>query len=346
LTTGAATKSEIRASRWQRVRFWSVRISVSILLPLLVAEGILRLIYRDEEASSGYWGVGAFVADERLGYRHAPGFEGYAARRGEFYVPVAINAQGLRQKNLDEQLRYPRRLLLLGASYVFGLGVAEEDGFASLIQDDLNAEGVGVVNASQSGYSVEKAMIFGLSWAARVAPETILLTMVPTHDSMAGYRPFGFDSDTVYGCRLPKDRWWPVPAVDYLRTHSYLWQYLATKVHRRTVVRKAAEFRAEARAQPELVIQPTLKTLRELHRFCVARSIVFGVIVVDSEKVPSELDDRYLEACRTEGIPVLRCGAPEFTDQDFFARDAHWNESGHRKTAARVLEFVRGLTGR
>jgi len=343
LTTGAATKSGTLTSRWQRVRFWSLRIAVSIVLPLLAAEGILRMIYREEEASANYWGVGAFVADERLGYRHAPGFEGYAARRGDFYVPVTINAQGLRQKNLDEQLRHPRRLLLLGASYVFGLGVAEEHGFAALIHGELNVEGVGVVNASQSGYCVEQAMIFGLSWAERVAPAAILLTMVPTHDTMVGYRPLYLDRDIVHGCRLPKDRWWPVPAVDYLRTHSHLWMYFGTKAIRASVARRAAEFRAMALAQPELVIQPTLKTLLELHRYCVERSIAFGVIVVESEKVPSELDERYLEVCRTEGIPVLRCGPPEFTTQDYFARDSHWNESGHRKAAARVLEFVRGL---
>ena len=343
MATGPATQPRARASRWKRVGFWSVRISVSLALPLLVGEGILRMVYREEEARVDYWGAGAFIADENLGYRHTPGFQGFAVRRGEFCSEIAINEQGLRQSSFESQLSQPHHLLLLGASYALGLGVEEEANFASLIQPELNAAGVGVINASQSGYCVEQAQQFGLEWAARVEPRTILLTMVPTHDAMIGYRKRYLDHDVVHGCRLPKRRALAVPAVDYLRTHSFLWAYVETAFKRVMTSGEAAKFGAEARADPEPIVRATLDSMEVLRRYCAERSIAFGVVVVTAEKVPSDLDQSYLEALSAEGIPVLHCGAPEFTTEDYFARDAHWNANGHRKAAAQVLEFLHSL---
>lgn len=330
-------------TRWQRIRRWIFRGSVSIALPLLAAEGLLRLAYFEEEAAGSYWGPGAFAAAEDYGYQHAPNWEGYASRHGVFRVPVAINAHGLRQRSFDRQRSQPRRLLLLGASYVLGLGVLEEENFASLMEAELNPEGLGVINAGQSGFGVEQSALFGRTWIERAGPELVVLSMVPTHDTGLDFEHRWRESEIVNGRKLQRSRAGGNAVTGWLNAHSYVWMMGQTTVARFSNASTRSEFRRRASAEPEIVTRPVLDALRGLRAECEARGIGFGVNLIGSEEVDSTLDQYYLAALREAGIPVLHCGPPEFTAADTIGADAHWNASGHRKAAALLTEFVRGL---
>ncbi len=54
------------------------------MLAFATVEIVLRLVYREEEVSAGYWGRGAFEHDDLAGFRHAAGYRGTASRRGVF----------------------------------------------------------------------------------------------------------------------------------------------------------------------------------------------------------------------------------------------------------------------
>lgn len=73
------------------------------------------------------------VPDAR-GHVHSPGMSGRVMG-----VPVRINSKGLRGADLPyEKALNTRRILLLGDSYAFGFGVAEEDCFAHRLVEALN----------------------------------------------------------------------------------------------------------------------------------------------------------------------------------------------------------------
>ncbi len=327
----------------QRIRRGCFRGAVSITLPLLALEGLLRVAYFEEEVARGYWGPGAFAASENFGYQHAPNWDGYAVRHGAFRVPVTINEHGLRQGSFDRQMAQPRHLLLLGASYVLGLGVLEEENFASLMEAELNPEGIGVINAGQSGFGVEQSALFGRDWIERVEPEMVVLSMVPTHDTGIDFEHRWRESEIVNGRKLQRSRACTSSVIGWLNAHSYVWMMGQAMVARVSNSPARSEFRRRVVAEPEVVTRPVLDALRGLRGECVARGIAFGVNLIGAEGVNGALDQYYLAALRAAGIPVLRCGPPHFTAADAFPTDAHWNAAGHRKAAALLTEFVRGL---
>ena len=264
--SGAGTpgqRGSRRGSRWFAAVFLLLLAGVTVLL----AELTLRLQFREEEVNGNYWGIGAFEASETLGFRHRPGFSGFATRPGVFRTSVRINRFGLRQGNLDEQLQYPNTLLLLGDSFTFGLGVEEEEAFASLIQPDLNARGIGVLNAAQTGYSVEQELHLGTLLVPELEPEVILLCLYAQNDIRGDYEKRYRNIDVAYGYRLPKDRRFPGPTVDFFRTHSYLWKLTSGRFNQHSARSAAASFFERAQARTEEVMQPSLRALRRLHDF-------------------------------------------------------------------------------
>lgn len=337
--TPAPAPAQVRRG-WRRLRHWLVRGTVSLLLPLLAAEGILRLVYREEEIAGHYWGAGAFVADERFGYTHAPGFDGHAARRGQFRVPIEINEHGLRQRDFDAQAAMPRRLLLLGASYVFGLGVLEEENFVSLLADAMNPEGVGVINAGQFGYGVEQSTLFGHHWLERVAPDRVIVGIVPTHDTVVDFDGRWRAREVVHGMLMQADRAWPFAWNDWLRAHSYLFMASKSALEQLSSSGEGRAFRQRILNDQEASSRPLLEALTGLRDACQERGIGFGILLIGAGKVNAELDGHYEAAFRAAGIPNLRCGPPDFGPECFFSEDAHWNAAGHRRAADRVRAFL------
>lgn len=318
-------------------------IVVTLLLTLLVIELILRVSYREEEINGNYWGRGAFITNSDTGYLHAPGYEGYAYRAGALESFVKINAVSLRQSDLKDQLRYPIRILILGDSFAFGLGVAEEQGFVSLIKDKLNRLGVGVVNGAQTGFSSEQERLFGVSLIERFAPKMVILAVYAGNDvygdNHKGYR----HTEVRYGYRLSKHRWFAFWPFDFLRTHSYLWLLIDGKLNQARNVQRRAIFNATANSHPEDALQPTLEAIGGLHEFCLGRAIIFGVMMIPDKGGETPFDDPLRSYFRERGIPLLDLVAAEHREGDFLPKDGHWNPSGHERAARYLVPFIQGL---
>ncbi len=210
-----------RRPRWKTLLFVCALIAVVLIVCAAGFEVALRVQYREEEIFGRYWAAGAFVPDKELGFRHAPGFSGRAFRRSAFDCPVEIQANGLRQANYATQLRHPRRLLILGDSFAFGLGVDERAAFPSLIQPPLNSRGVGVINGAQTSYCTAQEVGLGRRLVETVRPDGVVLCLFSENDVIGDYYKRYRNVEVRYGRRLRKNRWLPVAPVDYLRTHSY-----------------------------------------------------------------------------------------------------------------------------
>jgi len=325
------------------ILFWIMLFLLVITYSLLIPEIILRFRYREEEINGNYWGIGAFEYSELLGYRHAPEFEGYAVRPGVFITPVQINHIGLRQANFEDQMQYPTRLLILGDSFAFGLGVKEESAFVSLMQAELNLENIGVLNGGQTGYSGEQEVRFGISLVPDLKPDIIILNLYPGNDIagdfIKGYR----NTDVEYGYRLPKDRWLPLQGIDYLRTHSYLWMLLENRINRTKPDPKYKRFNKLSESKPEKVIQPSLDAVRELHDFCEQNNIWFGIMMIPPRSGSTIFDDKLRMALGEYDIDVLDLGIKNYNEKDYIVGDGHWNENGHQKAAQYLVPFVRQL---
>lgn len=315
----------------------------ALTFSILAAETILRFVYYEQEAHGNYWGAGAFSPHVSAGYVHAAGFEGRAFRSGVFSIPVSINRLNLRQTDLETQLRYPSKLLVLGDSFCFGLGVLEEQSFPSLIRGYLNARDIGMINGAQTGYSVEQERLFGVPLMAQIRPDSVILGLFPKNDIDGDYFKGYQNIDVEYGYRLRKDRWLAGEPVDYFRTHSYLWMLFQNILNSRNQSRRQAEFEALVKRPPDEVVGPTLTAVRKLRDYCESHHIAFGVVMIPPPSGSTPFDTRLRAFFQEQRIPALDLGSKGYDESDYFSGDGHWNAKGHEKTAELLVPFLADL---
>jgi hypothetical protein len=231
-------------------------------------------------------------------------------------------------------------LLILGDSFSFGLGVQEEQSFPSLIKKDLNALDVGVINGSQSGYSVEQERMFGASLIEQLKPDIVILSLFAANDIEGDYYKRYLNYDIKYGYRLSNKRWLQIDSFDYLRTHSYLWMFIKSKLNWRLRDEKIRQFEAMLKISAQKVIQPTLNSIVKLRDHCEINNIDFGVVMIPPRSGKTVFDERLKTFFQVENIAILDLGTKGYSNKDYFQGDAHWNEKGHKKAAQYLVPFT------
>lgn len=330
--------------RSRRAIFAILAALTSGLVATAALEGFLRLRLSPEVANGSYWGPGAFIADPEVGYRHAPGFHGFAERAGAFRSEVEISALGLRQLDVDEQARYSRRVLVLGDSFPFGLGVAEEESFPGRLRARLNPEGIGVVNGAQTGYDLSQEIAWGRRIAERVQPNAVLLSVFLSNDAPAEVLREHERIQIRYGYRLSTARICPWAPCDWLRTHSYLVMQVRQRIFDpRERWRQKQEFRRRLRVDQDGALATVLAPVRELISECRRHQRRCGVVLVPTKKGGVPLHDGFADALGDLGIPFLDLNGRLEAAEHYFEKDGHWNASGHAAAARLIAPFVRRL---
>ncbi len=117
-----------------------------------------------------------FILEEPIGYRNAPGL------RGEFWgAPVSINSLGLRDREVDAQpADHESRVLLLGDSVPFGLGVAYEESMAYRLEERLNESATPpqrfrTLNFGVPSYNTEQELIQLRTLGLSLRPDLVIL---------------------------------------------------------------------------------------------------------------------------------------------------------------------------
>lgn len=115
------------------------------------------------------------IIEEPIGYRNRPNLQGHF-----WGAPVTINSLGLRDREVS---RVPAenefRILLLGDSGVFGLGVADRETHARQLEGQLNRDADGityrVINMGVPSYNTEQELIQLQSLGVELHPDLVLL---------------------------------------------------------------------------------------------------------------------------------------------------------------------------
>lgn len=246
----------------------------------------------------------------------------------------------MRQSDLERQLQFPRKLLVLGDSFAFGLGVLEENSFASLIKKDLNPLGVGVINGGQAAYSVEQERLFGIPLIEKFNPDVVILWVFSGNDFAGDYNKKYLNIEVRHGYRLRKDRWLPIGPLDYLRTHSYLWMFLEDRRNTRQRQKERVLFRTDGKPSLQEFMQPTLTAIAKLRDYCEKNRIQYGVVMIPRRSGVDHFARSLKAFLREENIAVLDLDAKGYALGDYFKWDGHWNDNGHKKAARHLMPFV------
>jgi len=114
---------------------WSALVAVQVALTLLLLEAMGRLFdplgisYYPETARY----LDTLIQEDPIGYRNRPGLN------GTFYgAPVSINSHGMRDREVSSKAPGEYRVLVMGDSVPFGIGVRYEDSIPYQLERILN----------------------------------------------------------------------------------------------------------------------------------------------------------------------------------------------------------------
>lgn len=229
----------------------AVAVSLSVLLALLGCEIFARIFYHDVADQRMYPRI--YRSSDILPWELLPRAKDVAIRvdidEPEFHSDVEINSLGYRGREFDQ--RKPPgtyRVLFLGDSMVFGLGVQADEGVTQvlerLLQQRLPTKKVEVINAGfASGYSADTYYVYLKTKGLLLDPDMVISSFLPrndladilyTSDPMQyaeGRLPERVTSSTEY---VDKDhrRRTSFPTVrSRMRRYSRFWDWAADRFH-------------------------------------------------------------------------------------------------------------------
>jgi len=326
------------------------------LLGLLIAEAGLRLTGVASTRRGAAWYAGGshprflFEPDPVAGYRLRPGFAGRdLARSGEFEVPVAVDAWGLRN---GRAAAVPAGgLLAVGDSLTFGEGVPADQAFPARLETLLE---VPVANAGVPGYSSRQAADRAAALIPRRRPRLVLLTLAAPWDLQRCADPFTYKEGYIVSSRhagrlhlvgedllleqVRHPRLGPL-SVQLMRRSRLL--RLALPALREALIGGRRGARAP---DPSQSWHPCRDALLELRASAAAAGADLLVALAESPDAAARSATAEVAAeLRAAGLPhLLLDEALGGADPALrYPRDRHWNSLGHQRVAAALAPELR-----
>lgn len=273
----------------------------------------------------------------------------------EFDTTVVTNSRGFRDAEVN--FRVPR-VLCVGDSYTFGFGVENDEAFCSLLEQLFRGRYDFVNVGYADGYSPDTYALWLSKHVDELAPAAILVTFFQNDyadvidDTWLRDGREMVESDEGLPDRITREGYvvtsdggwgrdnmvmhWP-PVLRRLVKKSYLVGFVRDRllhdIDRGVGPRASGQINGTDSLQaPDEKFVRALDMLRDAAE---GTRLVFYIIPARDQGAPSRLDGLIREFAERNSIPVLFNGQ-EFSSDDTFTFETHWNASGHAK-AARYL---------
>jgi len=311
------------------------RLALLLIVQAAIVLGLLEILGRviDPLGISYYPETAAYldtlIREEPIGYRNAPNLE------GRFWgAPVRINSLGMRDREVPQTpAENEFRLMVMGDSLPFGIGVGDEETIPRRLEELLNKEHAGplrfrALNMGVPSYNTEQQSIQLQTLGLSLHPDVVILFFVRN------------DLESKMWVLEKREKW----LVDKAQ-RSYASCLLVVLLRQ---VRQALGLRdmrfGEERYEPS---NPrwvaTESALGEIHRICRDAGVPFVLFPVYGPKVPhllAALED----VGRREGFPVINIWPWSIEQKPQFENsmtDSHPNAEGSKLVAAALYEGLR-----
>jgi len=344
--------------RFRKLLLNSLLLIGSVFFVLILAEGVTRLVMPNSVRLRLM-----HQPDKRLGYRLVPNYEmGY--KTSDFDSFVKINSEGLRdyehQKDKDPNTF---RILVLGDSFTFGVGVNLEDSYSKVLESMLNQsydsggnkKKYEVINAGIEGFGTGQEYIYLEELGIRYKPDLVIVGL------------FSNDINDVMS-EIPNSTF----TKTWLKNHLYVLSYLRG-LHKILLIRskdvKTTFFQIYQEQYPpefKAAIQKTKEYLMKVHDFSYSNGAKTLILIVPScfeidrlewdkkgfgrlysddffNKNMSKFSDIFTEFGKEKSVPTLTL-LPTFRNSNirplYFTHDPHWTKEGHRLAAESIYNFL------
>lgn len=308
-------------------------IAASTALVLLVLEAGARVVAHATGRERG------LALDARLGWRPIPDVE----KRGALWGaerPARTNALGWRDRERTvAKTPGARRALLLGDSFVFGVGVDDGQRVSEALESEV--PGLEAWNLGVTAYGPDQVALLLESVAAEYRPDVVVwfACLANDVDDVRYERRYGYAKPWFSlegGALVPHA---PEPSLlERARDASYLCEIACAPLDAR---RLAHRFAAPWKERDGLELFGLLAV--RIAAESARRGAAFLCVAIPSGD--AQLDARALGELRARGLEPLEL-APAFAAEsargaDLFLADGHWNAAGHALAAQRVADALK-----
>jgi lysophospholipase L1-like esterase len=347
-----------------------VLCAASLALTLLALEAGLRAFW------GGYYltGVRSYVTSSATrGWANTPSTRAVYGE-AEFRIEVTHNALGFRGPEL-QQGRAPGsvRVLVLGDSFAYGIGVADDETFSARLAEAVPR--VEVLNAGVNGYGTGQELLLLREYAAALRPDLVVVAFFWNDVANSFKREFPSfrlaDGSLVWPEPGPAAQVSPPPVRRKWLRHSYLYRFGSDRLKLAGwwlslalgIPTESRDFVEDADREAAWKLTAALiRAISDQARAVGARTAVLAIPdqvqvqrrthVLGLDPRDYAVQPRLRAVCEATGIPLID-PLPELRADAargallYYPRDRHLTERGHR-IVARVLEreFQRlGLLG-
>ena len=316
-----------------------------------MVEGVVRLYFSEPV-------LPRFVVDSGVGIRfNQSGVSTEHFYPNQYRVTITTNQAGLRGIKDYTVPKPPNtyRIAMLGDSMLFGFGVADNEVVSYQLEHLLNRTAKNrkfeVLNFGVSGFGTAEQLVAYEKLVRPYKPDAVVVFYFSNdvgNTIVSGLFKVGADgklerTDKSYlpGVRL-REILYAIPPVRWLFEHSQAWNLFRNQlsgiVHRNFLaehgMRSSTEEKPAAMVLTRLVI---IELLREISRDRV-RSMIF---IVPTRQMKTNFPVSFQTIDSLQAIAID--GRKFLASMDYYDRDGHWRNSGHRIAAEVLRERILGL---
>jgi GDSL-like Lipase/Acylhydrolase family len=338
-------------------RYPKLTSSTLVVFGCLVALGLGEFTARllcPEWAPMAEERVKFWTYDALLGWAHIPNQRG-RLNHPDFSVEVVTNSQGMRDSEYPMERTEKRRMLVLGDSFGWGVGVEHHERFSEIVEA-AHADWE-FINASVSGYGTAQEFLFLQERGLAFKPDVILLLFCENDfdnniypEEYWHFRPvFSVEKGALTLQNVPVPQATIKQRVKrfllgktYLGLHLYSAKDSFVRLIRPLLNPVTGEPNADSGERQKMydVTYHLITAMDELSRKAHATFILVSIPMWAQDKLT------FLQEMATkEGIPHLALDA-YFDPADtslVFPHDVHWTAKGHALAAHAIDMFLQKL---
>ena len=329
----------------------------SMLLSILVFEVALRIIYPEtqflDSKSDNYWRVWLqtqanqqsnndkdIIHDRLLGWRMKPLYQ----RQG-----VSHNSIGFRGSREFDLFPQRKRILSIGDSFTYGLGVNDDETFSAYLEQIIDAE---VINAGVNGYGIDQSLLMWEHNGKQFNPGTVILGYFVDdffrnlNSIRYGAKPyFTFDKDKqdflLRGVPVPDFE--SLMSSEIIETESALRTGQAFSWLLKRFKRYIGIFEYDGLQQQSRLNDYLLDRLKTSVTQTGGQLIVI-IIGHCYDGIPEYImvEDTVMEACHSKNMDCINIAANMRTEdyKSFYGQNCHWSRSGHQYAAKLIADTI------
>ncbi|TNF36765.1 MAG: SGNH/GDSL hydrolase family protein [Gammaproteobacteria bacterium] len=330
----------------------AIKLTTTLCSVILITAFIIGLIILAEYTfSTGRTPLGFsfWRFDPLLGWSGEPNATGRLVS-DEFNVHVQNNDQGLR----DDQ--YPEksdkfRVLVLGDSFAWGVGVEHEDRFTEIVE--RNIPGIEIINSGVIGYGPDQELLYLQDRGITLKPDLVVLLLISNdinHNvsiDLNGYPKPRFQYKANKKLELVGYPVQPPSAMESINIElmkkSYVYLlllYAKVAIQDLLVEQDISMFQTIHSGEDRFELAEAI--LSRIHQVSNEHGASFALLIDD--KMPEHLNQFIMEISQRHAIETVELKSI-FGDasQTRFPKDGHWNTYGHELAAKGLTTLIQEI---